>query len=125
MILADVRGVKKIVRNLKKQGRLAAHRCEVGLKRAGLFLQRESLFICPIEWGNLRGSSFCRAKGKGYRVVVQVGYTADYAVYVHERLDLHHDAPTQAKFLEQPARTKRAEMFKIIKFAGQDKGLKL
>lgn len=32
-----------------------------------------------------------------------VGYSAAYAVYVHEDLEAHHDVG-QAKFLEQPAR---------------------
>lgn len=41
---------------------------------------------------------------KDDNVSVSVGYVAAYALPVHERLDLHHVAPTQAKFLEQPAR---------------------
>lgn len=42
-----------------------------------------------------------------------VGYSAPYALYVHERLDLHHPHG-QAKFLEQPAREKRAEIEAVI-----------
>jgi hypothetical protein len=38
-----------------------------------------------------------------------VVYDAPYAIYVHERLDLHHKTG-QAKFLEAPARTKAQEM---------------
>jgi len=34
---------------------------------------------------------------------VVVGYTANYAVYVHENLEAHHPVG-QAKYLEQPAR---------------------
>jgi hypothetical protein len=37
-------------------------------------------------------------------VVGRVTYTAPYAIYVHENLEAHHAAGTQAKFLEQPAR---------------------
>lgn len=40
----------------------------------------------------------------GPQVSGVVGYTAEYAIFVHERLDLHHEPPTQAKFLEQPLR---------------------
>jgi hypothetical protein len=36
-------------------------------------------------------------------VVVAVGYTAAYAIYVHENLESSH-AVGQAKFLEEPAR---------------------
>ncbi len=35
---------------------------------------------------------------------VVVGYTQDYAVYVHENMGAYHAPPTQAKYLEQPAR---------------------
>jgi len=38
-----------------------------------------------------------------------VGYTQEYAIYVHERLDLKHPVG-QAKFLEQPAREMRDEL---------------
>lgn len=37
-------------------------------------------------------------------VSVSVGYTAGYALYVHEDLTKKHAEGTQAKFLEQPAR---------------------
>lgn len=34
---------------------------------------------------------------------VIVGYTAAYAIYVHENLEAAHNTGQQAKFLEQPA----------------------
>lgn len=34
-----------------------------------------------------------------------VGYSAPYAVYVHEDMEARHPRGGQAKFLEQPART--------------------
>lgn len=41
---------------------------------------------------------------------VKVGYTAQYAVYVHENLEANHPNGGQAKFLEQPAREMREEL---------------
>lgn len=35
---------------------------------------------------------------------VIVGYTQEYAVYVHENLNAWHEPPTRAKYLEGPAR---------------------
>jgi len=46
---------------------------------------------------------------------VVVGYTQDYAVYVHERTELKHKPGKQAKFLESPARNLSKEMFRGIK----------
>lgn len=45
---------------------------------------------------------------------VTVGYTAPYAVYVHEMLHLYHPNG-QAKFLEQPLRTEAKRMAEIIR----------
>lgn len=54
------------------------------------------------------------AKAKGDTdVVVLVGFTASYAIYVHENMQAAH--PTgQAKFLEDPLRTGKAQMMQII-----------
>lgn len=53
-------------------------------------------------------------KLKKPKVSLNVGYTQSYAVYVHERLDVHHPVG-QAKFLEQPAREKAGEIGRIIR----------
>lgn len=42
-----------------------------------------------------------------------VGYTQEYAIYVHENEEAHHNVG-QAKFLEQPARTHSKELTAII-----------
>ena len=41
---------------------------------------------------------------KAARASVIVGYTASYAIYVHERLDLQHKPGKTAKFLTGPAK---------------------
>jgi hypothetical protein len=48
------------------------------------------------------------------RSSVLVGYTAAYAIFVHENLQAFHKNG-QAKFLEQPAREKAHEIRQIIK----------
>lgn len=45
---------------------------------------------------------------------VKVGYSAPYALAVHERLDVFHPNG-QAKFLEQPIRTEEKKMAEIIR----------
>lgn len=49
----------------------------------------------------------------GVKVNVAVGYTQNYAVYVHENLEAHHEIG-QAKFLEQPFRELSPELYKQI-----------
>lgn len=45
---------------------------------------------------------------------VVVSFSTEYAVYVHENLNAHHEPPTQAKFLEQPARELRPELRNVV-----------
>lgn len=49
---------------------------------------------------------------------VIVGFTAQYALYVHENLQAHHDTG-QAKYLEQPARqlSSSGELQRVIETA--------
>lgn len=49
---------------------------------------------------------------------VRVGYSAPYALWIHENLEIDHEAHGcggQAKFLEQPAREYRDEMASIVR----------
>jgi hypothetical protein len=48
------------------------------------------------------------------RSKLHVGYSAPYAIYVHEDLQAKHPRGGQAKFLERPARQYQAEMDRIV-----------
>lgn len=75
-----------------------------GIKKASVFLQRESMKIVPVDYGNLRASAFTRMEGEGTaKVVGTVGYTAAYAVYVHENLDAAHGTAFNVKYAAELA----------------------
>lgn len=58
--------------------------------------------LTPVDTGFLRQSAHVDfPEVEGERVEVAFGYAAEYAVHVHERMDLHHPVG-QPKFLEQP-----------------------
>lgn len=61
--------------------------------------------VASLQGASLRGRKHVR---------VDVGYTAPYAVYVHEDLEASHPNGGQAKYLEQPARTLAKDMMDII-----------
>lgn len=111
-----VTGVKQVIANMTAAQKLVSKRTERGLKRAGLFVLRESKILCPFRFGNLRGSAAIETVGSGANmdVIVHYGRDALYAVYVHENLDARHAPPTQAKYLEQPVRQKQKEIRLII-----------
>lgn len=54
-----------------------------------------------------------REAHKDGRVSVVVGYTQQYAIYVHENLTAHHPVG-QAKYLEQPFRMMQDEIAEIV-----------
>jgi len=54
-----------------------------------------------------------RAYGNSPKEAVRVGYTANYAVYVHENMEARHTVG-QAKYLEKPAREMKPEFRRII-----------
>lgn len=69
-------------------------------------IMTEAKKITPVYTGNLRGSGQVQQpeeRGDTISVTLGFGNTAvKYAIFVHEKLNARHKAPTQAKFLERP-----------------------
>jgi len=86
-----------------------------GILKGALALQAESQKRTPVDTGNLRGSAFTRpiANLPPGKVGYQVGYSAAYAIYVHENVGANFKVG-DAKFLESPARTMQAELGDIV-----------
>jgi hypothetical protein len=58
----------------------------------------------PVEFGPLRASLSMTVKREGSRISIEFGAggpSAPYAIYVHERTELHHRIG-EAKFIERP-----------------------
>lgn len=110
----EVTGLNALVKGLKKRSKRYEKGFERGIVKAALFLQRESQLIVPVDTGTLRNSAFTRKVGKGLNTDAVVGYTAFYAVYVHENTTAQHAAGKSAKYLEKPYREKRPEIRQII-----------
>ena len=114
MKVTHVIGVKEVQARLKAAGVLTDQEIARGLKRAGLYLQRLSQKVVPVDTGALKNSAGTRMVGRGKYAAAAVFYTQSYAVYVHERTDLRHKAGKQAKFLEGPAKEHREDILRII-----------
>lgn len=110
----SVQGMKNLEAAVKRQNDVKARGLRKGLGRAGLFLQRESMKLVPIDTGVLRSSANTRLVGHGAESVAIISYGTTYGVYVHENLEARHKPGTQAKFLEQPFREKRDRLQEII-----------
>jgi len=92
--LIKISGLPTVLRNLRSANDKIGMGIGRGLKRAGIFLQRESMKIVPVDLGNLKATATTRnVGGIGFRTDIIVSYgssACDYAIYVHENLEALH-----------------------------------
>ena len=129
--VATIIGLPQVLKNLSLRAARLQAECAKGLKVAGLMLQRASQLKVPVDTGNLKASAFTRAEGVGFATQVRVGYTAEYALYVHELVGMKlkglprrkphkgrywdPQGRGQAKFLEEPARQMGPELLRVVR----------
>jgi len=69
----------------------------------------ESQRLVPVDRGRLKASGFIEKRQGVREASAAIGYDRHgklgYGAFVHERLDLRHAPPTQAKFLETAVNT--------------------
>lgn len=118
--MSTITGVKSVKEALRKHRQASARGMGKGLRRAGLFLQRESMKLAPIDTGVMRASASTIASGKGLATVVAVGYGTDYAIYVHENLEAQHKPGKTAQFLTGPLITHKDKLGEIVAKAIED-----
>jgi len=108
MRMIQVKGVPQLMKNLQLAKGTMLIKAGVGLYKAGLFLQRESQKIVPVQKGELKNSAFTRRFniGMGLAAYVIVGYTAPYTVYVHEDMDKAHGGAFNIKHADEIAHAK-------------------
>lgn len=100
---ATVKGDKAFAANLKKLGHAADAAVSDALLEIGHEIMRVSQRQAPIDHGDLRRSSYVsRSATVGGHPSVELGYRTEYAVHVHERMDLQHKSPTKAQYLRDP-----------------------
>jgi len=122
-----VRGFDEVMRNLNEQINGIKDRSMAGLLEVGLKIEARSNQRVPREYGNLAASSYTR-KAQDEAIAVEIGYTAEYALYVHEDLEMSlkgEPRPSglgvywgpngENKFLEKTIRENTDLIVKIIK----------
>ena len=70
----DMKDVTDILKKIQKSKSRTGRQIGIGLKTAGLLLQRLSQEIVPTDLGNLKGSAGTKAIGKGFDTAVSVFY---------------------------------------------------
>lgn len=111
----EVTGVAQALKRLHVAKGETARGMERGLTKAALRLLALSQRVVPVDTGNLKGSGFVRKQGSGFSTECMVGYSTDYAVFVHENLEARHAPGTYAKFVERPMRENARLLGEIIR----------
>lgn len=109
MAKGKVTGLERVVNNLNKHAKKIEKDTLDGLFIAGLKVQRDAQKLVPVDTGNLKGSAYT-TKGD---TTVTIGFTANYAIFVHENMEAHHKVG-QAKFLEVALRNNQDEILRIL-----------
>jgi len=99
---------KQLVKLLALGGPAAVNTLGQALYKEAAVIFEESQDEVPVDTGILRSSGqLGLPKIEGGELVVDITYggaAADYAIYVHEDLEMRHQPGKKAKFLEDPAR---------------------
>jgi Zn-dependent metalloprotease len=94
-----------------------------GLREAALLVKADAMKQTPLKTGNLRGSAYTQNAGTKSEPSVEIGYTAAYAVYVHEIAENKHPIGNW-KFLQYALQNSVARTLEIIRQAATVGGAK-
>ena len=117
-----VEGLSQVLSNLRDYRYTTVPKAvEKGQIKAAKMLLKASQKVVPVgdgtrqAAGTLKRSGFVSVSGKGLDTVCTVGYTAPYAIYVHENLSARHKAGKIAKYLEKPARDMKSQLRDVVR----------
>lgn len=110
MIKIRVKGLAAVKASVRRLGKQAKKEFERALIAEGEQIMEAADELVPKDTGYLRSTAFTQLDRTRAGVTLELGYNAEYAIYVHERLDLFHEPPTQAKFLEVPVEDAKEHM---------------
>lgn len=75
---------------------------------------------CPVDKGNMKASAKNElVTNSNDEHIREISYNTDYAIYPHERLELHHNHGS-AKFLEIPAEQNKDKLVENMVSAVRD-----
>jgi len=112
---ARLEGLNQVVANLNKEVRGIRGRTKTGMWLAGLYIKGAALPLTPVDTGNLRQSAYVTAGEGPGGPGVEIGYTASYAIYVHE-IDKNYRAPgTGWQYLTKAVRMSKKAVLDIVR----------
>ena len=115
---AGLKGLNTVLRNLNKEMKAINGRSMKGLIQAAIVIRRDMDYtspMIPIDTGNLRASWFTEPFFITGSPALIIGFTAFYAVFVHENIGVHFQRPgAGAKFMEASMKRNSREILETI-----------
>lgn len=107
--MSHLANIKTVQQAIIKAGWMKVSKLRRALVEAGHKVMRESLKIVPVDYGILKASWFVRDEGgvEDGKIIVTAGYSAKYAVFVHENLDARHGAEFNRYYAKELAASRR------------------
>ena len=94
-----ITGQDRVIRNLAQYATRLSFAMDAAVLESAETVKETSQALCPVATGALRESAVTAAEVQSDVVTAAVGYTASYALAVHEKTEIRH-TNGQAKFLE-------------------------
>lgn len=130
------KSLKRLTRQMSNKLAKIGKVSNEALEEIGVYIKEQSIRNTPVDTGDLVASAYTKFEADKYKPKTIVGYTSNYALYVHEDLEARHgrdrlpfvrngtivppDHPNHsAKFLERVLKEKAREIFAIA-----EKGVK-
>lgn len=113
-----ITGLEATLKAMKAKDKAVGTNIAAGLKKCAEILLAASQKLVPVDTEALKKSGRVVVKGVGLGATATVEYggpEAPYAYVVHERLDLKHAPPTQARYLADAVPKVRGTMTAALK----------
>ena len=94
--MENIKGLDNVMKNLNAEIRAIEGRTGQGLIEAGILIRRDMDMtppLIPIDTGNLRQSWFSTLFKKMSQIGIIIGFSSNYAVFVHENVDADFTSP--------------------------------
>jgi hypothetical protein len=122
----NLKGLEAVIANLNKEIKAIEGRSLAGMIRAAVVVRRsteETPPLTPVDLGNLRASWFTHpGYAPGGNPFLTMGYSANYAVYVHEMVGAKFQRPgAGAKWFQAAFRRNKDRILEVIREEAQIK----
>ena len=116
--MAKILGYEQVMRNLNREINKIQGKSMEGLIRAAIHVRQQMDTVpplIPVDTGNLRQSWRMIPNDQGERKSVLMGFSANYALFVHEKENAHFKRPgAGVRFFEVALDREKGKIVEII-----------